>query len=33
MDKKIKGILVLTLTAIICGLLLHITYNMTGGIG
>ncbi len=32
MKSKIKDILVLTIICFICGVLLYLTYNLTGGI-
>jgi len=32
MKNKIKGILVLTITALVCGILLYLVYSLTGGI-
>lgn len=30
--EKLKGILVLTITSLICGILLYLAYNLTGGL-
>lgn len=32
MNEKIKGILVLTTTSLVCGILLYFVYSLTGGL-
>lgn len=31
-NEKLKGVLVLTITSLICGVLLYLIYNLTGGL-